>query len=109
FVTRFVSFYLTPYHEYEPDLDSFMNKGMKAIKSKTTEAGRKKMKDDFTKAMATAIAIFGIDAFRKRKNRNERRKPLNKALFESFSVAFSQLDEHQTEILIQRGQSLVDK
>lgn len=109
FVTRFVSFYLIAYQEYEPDLDSFMTKGMKAIKSKTTEAIRVKLKSDFIKAMNTAMTIFGNDAFRKRKNKEDRRKPLNKALFESFSVAFSNLNEEQTKTLIQKSEVLKEK
>lgn len=106
FVTRFVSFYLNPYHEYEPDLDSFMTKGMKAIKIYTTQESRTKLKADFVKAMNTAITIFGIDAFRKRREEGGRRKPLNKALFESLSVAFSHLNEEQTQLLIQRNEML---
>ena len=109
FITRFVSFYITPYSEYEPDLDSFMTRGMKAIKTKTTAESRLKIKEDFIKAMNTAITIFGNDAFRKRKEIDDRRKPLNKALFEALSVAFSKLDDAKTQKLIQRGNVLRDK
>jgi hypothetical protein len=109
FVTRFVSFYLTPYQDYEPDLDSFMTKGMKAIKTNTSPDSRIKLKADFIKAMNTAITIFDNDAFRKRQAMNAKRKPLNKALFESFSVAFSHLNEQQTQILIQKGEILKEK
>jgi len=109
FVTRFVSFYLTPYQEYEPDLDTFMTKGMKAIKTKTTVESRHIIKSDFIKAMNTAITIFGNDAFRKRKNKEDRRKPLNKALFETFSVAFSHLNERETGKLIQQSDILKEK
>jgi len=109
FITRFVSFYLTPYQKYDSDLDSFMTKGMKAIKNQTNAESRIKMKGDFIKAMNTSIAIFGIDAFRKRKDRGDRRKPLNKALFESFSVAFSRLTDAQVQKLIEKGEILKDK
>lgn len=109
FITRFISFYLIPYQDYEPDLDSFLTKGMKAIKTKTTPEIRKKIKADFIKAMDSAIEIFGIDAFRKRKNFEDRRKPLNKALFEALSVALSHLTEFQTEKLIQRSEIFKNK
>jgi len=101
FVTRFVSFYLTPYSAYEPDLDSFMSKGMAAIKS-LSEEKRKQMKIDFINAMEISILIFGADAFRKRQNKFDGRRPINKALFESLSVAFSKLNEIQRKKLSER-------
>lgn len=101
FITRFVSFYLTPYSSYEPDLDSFMSKGMAAIKTLSKEK-RNLMKIDFIKAMKTSIAIFGDDAFRKRQNKADGRRPINKALFESLSVVFSKLNDLQTNKLIDR-------
>jgi len=102
FVTRFVSFYLIPHQEYEPDLDSFMTRGMKAIKEKTTPEIREKIKFNFIKAMNTAMSIFGNDAFRKREKNEDRRKPLNKALFEVLSVNFSNLNESETKHLIEK-------
>src|SRR5690606_37671713 len=70
FVTRFVSFYITPYTEYQPDLDTFMTKGMGLIKTLSDEK-RNQMKSDFIRAMNTANVIFGDDAFRKRKARED--------------------------------------
>lgn len=108
FVTRFVSFYLTPYTEYQPDLDTFMTKGMGLIKTLSNE-NRKQMKADFKKAMNTASEIFGDDAFRKRRSREDRRKPINKALFETLSVAFSKLNDEETELLIENAEQFIDK
>ncbi len=101
FVTRFSSFYLKDYTEYEPDLDSFMTKGMSSIKN-TSDEFRTKMKNDFIRSMNTAIAVFGNDAFRKRQNLADKRRPINKALFEALSVAFSKLSDVQTAHLIER-------
>jgi hypothetical protein len=101
FVTRFVSFYLKPYTEYEPDLDSFMTKGMGSLKN-LTQNKLNQIKEDFDKAMKLSISIFGNDAFRKRLNKDDTRRPLNKALFESISVAFSKLTESEAQILIKR-------
>jgi hypothetical protein len=108
FVTRFVSFYITPYTEYQPDLDTFMTKGMGLIKT-LSDIKREEMKIDFIKAMKTAISIFGDDAFRKRRAREDRRKPINKALFETLSVAFSKLSDKETETLIQNKELFKDK
>jgi len=101
FVTRFVSFYITPYSSYEPDLDTFMTKGMGLIKSLLAEQ-RTQMKNDFDKAMQLAFQIFGDDAFRKRRNVDDRRKPINKALFEVLSVTFSKLNEAEMQTLLAR-------
>ncbi|MFN0175682.1 MAG: DUF262 domain-containing protein [Saprospiraceae bacterium] len=89
FVTRFVSFYLVGFGQYQPDLDSFMNRGMKQIPKEA--AARQAILDDFKRAMKTAVQIFGNDAFRKRYDPKATRKPINKALFEVLSVCFAKL------------------
>jgi hypothetical protein len=108
FVTRFVSFYITPYTEYQPDLDTFMTKGMSLIKILSVQK-REQMKADFVKAMNTAVKVFGDDAFRKRRSREDRRRPINKALFETISVTFSKLNEREIEILIKNAELFKDK
>lgn len=108
FVTRYVSFYLLPYTSYTPDMDSFMHKGMKAI-GKTSEEERMKILEDFKKAMTTAIKIFGQDAFRKRANLEDRRRPINKPLFEVISVLFSKLTDEERNLLIERKDSFKER
>ncbi len=108
FVTRFVSFYLDVY-DYQPDLDSFMNKGMAKIK-KISEAEREKMKKDFIRAMNVSVEIFGDDAFRKRFDPNDRRrKPINKAFFETLSVIFAFSPEAKTQELIRLKEIFKEK
>jgi hypothetical protein len=99
FVTRFASFYLVEYSNYEPDLDTFMTKGMGRIKDITPE-NRQVMKENFYASMNTAYSIFGDDAFRKRANPSDRRRPINKALFETLSVNLAQLTVEQRDKLI---------
>lgn len=101
FATRFAAFYLIPYKMYEPDLDSFMNKGMGEM-GKLNLQGQTKLKADFEKAMKTAYIIFEDDAFRKRFEYRESRKPINKALFEVLSVNFAKLEEEELALLIAR-------
>ncbi len=98
FANRFVTFYLISYEAYQPDLDSFMNKGLTAIKKLSIEE-IEKLKDDFTEAMLLAKDIFGNDAFRKRFDIDDKRKPINKALFETLSVNFAQLTKEKRELL----------
>ena len=107
FVNRFVAFYLTPYEKYEPDLDTFLNKGMRKLKE--SDIDLKKLKNDFSKAMDTAHAIFGKYAFRKQFAPNERLKPVSKALFEVWSVALANLDDTERKILTENKRILVDQ
>ncbi len=105
FVNRFVAFYLTPYDSYEPDLDTFLNKGMRKLKEPEVNLG--KLEYDFTKAMQTANAVFGRHAFRKLYALNERRKPLSKALFEVWSVALAKLNDGERKELEKRKGKVV--
>ena len=108
FVTRFVSFYLLPYTSYTPDMDSFMHKGMKAI-GKISKKERGEILDAFDKAMKTAINIFGDDAFRKREYVEDRRRPINKPLFEVLSVLFSKLTDKERNSLIKNKEIFKEK
>jgi hypothetical protein len=107
FVTRFISFYLNRYTDYQPDLDTFMNKSMASLK-RLGEKDRILIKARFISAMNAAHRIFGDDAFRKRFGRNDNRKPINKALFEVWSVSLAKLTPDEIESLIQKKEQLID-
>lgn len=94
FATRFVAFYLIPYTQYEPDLDTFLNKGMHRIRD-LSETEIDSLKSNFTASMDLAYTIFGNDAFRKRFHIFDSRKPINKALFETLSVSFAKLTANE--------------
>ena len=110
FVTRFVAFYLQGYKSYQPDLDSFMTKGMGMIK-KLSEVERTHMKQRFGKAMEMAIRIFGNDAFRKRTDASPfiRRRPINKALFEVESVVYARMTDVQLERLMMNKRDFLER
>jgi uncharacterized protein YlbG (UPF0298 family) len=74
FVTRFIAFYLYPYSDYIPDLDTYMNKAMSDIK-KVDCSAREKIKSDFTKSMKLAKKNFNNWAFRKSDKYPDKRKP----------------------------------
>lgn len=90
FVTRFIAFYLHNYLQYVPDLDTFMSNAMSELK-KMSEQQRSNMKQDFISAMLLAKIIFNDWAFRKADKYPEKRKPINKALFEVWSVLLAKL------------------
>ncbi len=102
FAARFVSFYLLGYENYKPDLDSFMNAGMSAINNLSANEAER-LKSDFQKAMLTAYALFDNDAFRKRFNANDHRKPINKALFEVLSVNLAKLNDSERAIVLEQS------
>jgi hypothetical protein len=108
FVTRFISFYINDYKTYVPDLDTFMNSSMSAIR-KLSESEKYKMKIDFISAMNLSKEIFNNWAFRKSDKFPDKRKPINKALFEVWSVTLSKLDEKQRDKIKENKEILFDK
>lgn len=105
FIVRFIAFYLHRPADYSPDLEAFLNVAMKEI-SELTEKKLDSIKSNFIQAMKTAWAIFDNDAFRKRYTEKEGRKPINKSLFEAWSVTLARCDERQRNILIERKESV---
>jgi hypothetical protein len=98
FVNRFVAFYINEPASYAPDLDSFLNDSMAKLSS-LTNAELSKIKQDFQASMRLAHEIFGIWAFRKADLYPTRRKPINKALFEVWSVCLAKLDDKERAII----------
>lgn len=94
FITRFLAFYLHPFNEYIPDLDTYMNTAMSELKRKD-ELQLREIKSDFSEAVLLAQSIFGEWAFRKADKYPEKRKPINKALFEVWTVSLAKLDDIQ--------------
>ncbi|MBI4946245.1 MAG: DUF262 domain-containing protein [Bacteroidetes bacterium] len=107
FANRFFAFYHFGYENYVPDLDTFMSKAMAYVK-KMTEAERKKCKKDFAESMKLNQEVFGNKSFRKIEANEERRKPINKALFDVFSVVFAKLNEEKRKKLKTKRNGLVD-
>ena len=108
FVNRFVAFYIIGYENYEHDLNSFMNMGMAALKNKTrTELDA--IKVVFVKANELAFQIFQNDAYRKRVVDTDRRRPINKALFDSLSVNLAKLTQKQVEKVRKKKDLVRDK
>lgn len=109
FILRFVAFAIYPYYEYKSkEFDSFLSDVMAAINI-MDEQKLEDLKQKFRKAMITAYAIFGDDAFRKRYKLDAGRSPVNKALFESWSVNFINLNDEQIKMLIERKDQLKGK
>jgi len=94
-VLRYCAFHLMGYKRYRrPDLNHFLNKAM-AIINKMKQKRASKLESEFKKSMEISEKIFEEDAFRKMFERNGRKSPINKALFEVWSVCLEQFDEDE--------------
>ncbi|KZL50925.1 hypothetical protein A2T98_04860 [Nodularia spumigena CENA596] len=108
FVVGFLAFYLISYQEYQYETrESFLSKALSKINSLSQEE-IKKIEADFKKAMIAAFDIFNENAFRKLSNKSKRKFPLNKSLFEVWSVNLSRLSIEDIQTLKTRKQKLID-
>jgi hypothetical protein len=106
FVLRFLAFVIFPYSEYKAtEFDGFLSEVMTVI-NKMSDLEINDLEVKFKNAMQAADQIFGNDAFRKRFKPYQLRKPINKALFESWSVNLSKLSCEQVAILVERREEL---
>lgn len=102
FILRFISFWRAgPTPVVKEELDLFLNRTMEEI-NKLSKREIQTLKQRFFLAMSRAEAIFETDAFRKRYSLHDGRRPLNKALFETWSVHLASLDDKNAQTLIDR-------
>lgn len=100
-VLRFLAFHIDSWKKYTAnDLDGYLGISMKKI-NKMNSHERSSLSGDFRKAMRAAFDIFNNDAFRKRYDLNEsRRKPINKALFETWGAGLACRSDEEIEVLV---------
>lgn len=91
FVNRFLAFFLIGENNYVPDLDTYMSRAMAQI-NVVPDIVLKECKEAFIRSMELNSLIFESNAFRRIDRNSTRKKPLNKALFDVFSVLFARLD-----------------
>lgn len=108
-VLRFAAFHLDSWRNYERnDLDAYLSEAMKTLNGVGPEK-LDEIRGRFIIAMDAAFALFGSDAFRKRYNEDDPRKPVSKALFEAWSVNLASLSADERDILIARAPILRKK
>ena len=90
-VLRHVAFALTPYYRTS-DLDTFLNEAMASLNQMSAEK-RTELGMRFRRVMVAARDIFDKEAFRKRYSPSASRSPINKALFETWSVNLDRLSD----------------
>ncbi len=109
FVLGFLAYALTSYKDYQDgNRDSFLSQALFKV-NQLTEEELDSIENNFNKAMIAAREIFGENAFRKISKSNKRKYPVNKALFEVWSVNLSHLTDDEIKILKNKRQILINK
>lgn len=96
YALRFLSFTELDYRkEYRGNIDNFLIKGLKKANN-FGEEDIARVTKQFVRVMNVCKEVFGKYAFRKY-NKDFRRGPINKAIFEIWAICFSELDNMQLE------------
>ncbi len=98
FVLRYVSFCYLDLDEYTGNIDEFLNEGMKFL-NRADDDSLEKIKSGFERVMENMSRIMGRNAFRKI-CRDGRRRPINKAIFESWCIAIKGMSNDKIENLV---------
>ena len=97
-VLRFLAFTVTSYADYRtPDMDAFLSVEMARLNTMAPQYPT--LRRRFLRSMRAAKAIFGNQAFRKMYFVNQNRSPINKALFDAWSVSLGNLEPEQLRAL----------
>ena len=100
-VLRFLAFHIDAWEGYSAnDLDGYLGLAMKKVNAMHADE-RRDLSRDFRKAMSASYEMFGDHAFRKPFTEGERRKPINKALFEAWAVGLVRRSEDQIAALVE--------
>lgn len=97
FCLRYVAFTRLGLKKYGGSIDDFLNDGMEYL-SRASKNELDEIRNEFAKVMRDCKQIFGKFAFR-RMNTERRRGPVNKALFEAWSVVVRGLDAESIDRL----------
>ena len=96
YALRFLSFTELDYKkEYKGNIDNFLIKGLKKANN-FNEKDAARVIERLVQVMDACKGIFGKYAFRKY-NKDFRRGPINKAIFEIWAICFSGLNNEQLE------------
>lgn len=107
-VLRFLAFAITPYTAYQAkELDTFLNEMMGRI-NKMNSDRLQDLERRFIRAMNAAHKILGVNAFRKKYSAREGRLPINKALFEAWSVNLDKMSDEQLLMLEAKKGEVID-
>lgn len=96
FVNRFCAFQLLPVEEYKGDMDEFLAQGLKKMNGLKLE-DRSRLSTEFRRSLTNNYKVFGIHAFRKHDEGQEKRSVLNASLWDVMSTGLSRYPEEVVE------------
>lgn len=105
-VLRYIAFKLIlPENYKERDFDRFLSTSMHSVNALSRQS-LLKLGRDFKASLVAVKKIFGDDAYRKRYSPGDGRYPINKALFESITVALSNLTDMQRDVCVRNARKI---
>ena len=107
-VLRFLAFRFTPWRTYveqDPGIDSFLNNAMHRL-NEMSATELQQLQAEFDRTMSLAHQLFGVNAFRKPPKTRNKLQPINRPLFEVWSVNLAELTAQQQTTLISNKSKL---
>lgn len=103
-VLRFISFYLRKRADFKGDMDEFLADTMRHVNKEHTiplrvDYNKTLLTDAFKRALIRSYSLFGEHAFR-RSHDNRRKTPINKSLFEMWTVLLARISQSTYESII---------
>lgn len=107
FCLRFVAFTQLDLETEYTVLDEYLNKGMEYLSVASSEK-LDNIYNEFGRIMSICERLFGKFAFR-RLNTSERRGPVNKSIFETWSLVLTKMNLMDIDALIEKKEALYKK
>lgn len=108
FALRFIAFYELSIDDYKGSIDIFLNNAMEYINKNYTKIYADEVERLFEKALDVSDMIFGKFAFRRMPD-TDKRRPISKALFETWTSILARYSYEELQILIERKKLLIEK
>lgn len=107
YVTRFIAFTELDYStNYKGNIDSFLTKALKQVNGYQDENEYARIHHNFVRVMRYCKSIFGKYAFR-RVSQDYRRGPINKAIFELWSICFNEMSDADLDMLVDKKENVL--
>lgn len=107
FCLRYIAFTKLSLDEYNNSIDDFLISGMEFLNN-SEDQRLEKYYSEFQKTMDVIYKVFGEYSFRKMRS-DGRRTPINKAIYEGWSVIISELSEDEQNKIILNSKMVRDK
>ncbi len=106
FILRFIAFYELTVSEYKGSIELFLNAAMEYINKNYNDTYEKYVEEMLKTTLKACYLIFGKFAFRRTPDLNKRR-PISKALFETWTCVLAKYPKEDLEILILNSDYLI--